>query len=251
MTENGSRDPYRHFPWTKDELEAVFGELHDETDRGRVLLSAAMLDRGLERLLRLRFKGLSHATDKEIDKVLVDLPSACLMGFAARARVAYLIGALDLETCDSLREIAKVRNAYAHKDSPPPLTMYTFDAALNALPEWWGEALLKMCEHVFACVPLEKRPSELLMCLSYTLYMAIGSAINVVATQERQVPLFPDKRYKQQLQQRIELLKAGDPNALEAPLKFATAIREVPCPSRRLEPPPPTPAPETDSSTSQ
>src|SRR6476646_6252378 len=104
-------------PWTQDELHAIWREVTSESDRGCVLLCGALLDRGLEKILRLNFRFQSEAKDDEIDKVLSHTSAkACLVGFASRARVAYLLGLIDKKTSDALRIFARIRNDYAHND---------------------------------------------------------------------------------------------------------------------------------------
>ena len=119
-------------PTTK-EIQAVWGEVFDESDRGCVLLCAALLDRSLERLLRLRFRSLSAASDEEIDKALVDHPAATLLSFTARARVAHLIGIFPPAMSDSLRQLARIRNVFAHRDVVPALSIDVVQPVLDSM----------------------------------------------------------------------------------------------------------------------
>src|SRR5262245_7154010 len=96
-----------HHPWTDEEVNLILREVASESDRGCVLLCGALLDRGLEGLLRLNFRNCSGAEDGDIDKVLTDLPAAPLLNFASRIRVAHLLGLIDKPTSTALRQLAK------------------------------------------------------------------------------------------------------------------------------------------------
>lgn len=121
-----------HDPWTKEELSAIWKEVMVESDRGCIMLCAAHLDRGLEKLLRLKFHSLANVSDSEIDKVLTDYPVAALLGFATRARVAHLLGVIPKDLSIALRKFATIRNEYAHNDNVPPLTEQTMQPILDA-----------------------------------------------------------------------------------------------------------------------
>lgn len=84
-------------------------EFQTETDRGAVLVGAALIDDRLERLLRSHFLGV-----KESSELLVGA-NAPLGSFSARIKTAYCLGLItDMEhhECDIIR---RVRNEFAHK----------------------------------------------------------------------------------------------------------------------------------------
>lgn len=134
MTDEGSR---RFSPWTAAEFGSLLREVGSESDRGCVLLSAAMLDRVMEKLLRVKFRSMSKASEKELDGVLTSQPSAPLLGFASKARVSHLLGLITQQESQALRNFAKIRNDFAHKDILPPLEEATLQPVIDALGGGW------------------------------------------------------------------------------------------------------------------
>lgn len=131
-------------PWTQEELSALWKEVGVESDRGCVLLCAAMLDRMLERMLRLKFRHSSNATDKEIDGLLSGGGQRPLGAFRARNRTAYLLGLIDTQTFDAVQKFADIRNKFAHRDKPPALTKNSVAPVVNLLPKGYVSAIKTM-----------------------------------------------------------------------------------------------------------
>lgn len=121
-------------PLSQEQIQAVWNEVYDESDRGCVLLCAALLDRELGTCLRRKFQELSTVSDEDINKVLMDYPTAALLSFSSRARVAHLLGIIPKEVSQALRQLAIIRNAFAHQDVMPPLSMGTLKPVIDSLP---------------------------------------------------------------------------------------------------------------------
>lgn len=179
-------------PWAQEELDAIWREVITESDRGCVLLAGAMLDRGLERLLRLKFHQLSSASDSDIDKVLsFKEAKACLVGFTARARLAYLMGLINKPTCTALIRFAKVRNAFAHQDTAPPLEVETIRPVSDALPaapaaDWRGCFDVMLNED--SIYRGHKQSRRALAILTITLHVILKEARWKVVNQDDQQP---------------------------------------------------------------
>jgi DNA-binding MltR family transcriptional regulator len=86
-------------------------DLTDESDRGCMLVAAALLEESLE----LRFRDLFQS--KEIPKSVQDSlfgSNGPLATFSSKIKMAYAIGLLPKETFTDLEEIRKMRNQAAH-----------------------------------------------------------------------------------------------------------------------------------------
>jgi DNA-binding MltR family transcriptional regulator len=91
------------------DLQGFLAEFQNESDRAAAILSAALLDEWLRRLL------VSFLIDvpKEVDAMLdVEQP---IGSFGARIRLAYCLGLLDEKLFRLLTLIKKVRNEFAHQ----------------------------------------------------------------------------------------------------------------------------------------
>jgi hypothetical protein len=93
-----------------------FGEcikvMSAESDRGAIVLGAALLDEGLHDLLAAR---MAPPVEPE-DEILDGYRSPC-SSFGARIDLGYRLGAMGLETRASLHLIRKMRNDAAHASS--------------------------------------------------------------------------------------------------------------------------------------
>jgi hypothetical protein len=125
--------------WSVADEAAIIRDMRSESDRGCMLLCAAFLDRGLEKLLRVNFEKSSDATQKEIDSILIRYPEAALGNLTMRARYAHAQGLIDRETSEAIREFANKRNSYAHQDSPPPLGTAIGEGILRKMPKKYRE----------------------------------------------------------------------------------------------------------------
>lgn len=180
-------------PWTNEEISAIWDEVHDESDRGCVLLCAALLDRGLGHCLRLKFRSLSGATDEDIDKVLKDYPTAALLSFSARARVAHLLGIIPKEVSVTLRRFASLRNVYAHEDTAPRLTLDAVQPLLDAM----DNGLRNIVTHLEKLKVLitEKETTGKLRLIAVTagLYLWLADFAPKIASHQDRPPIFPPK----------------------------------------------------------
>ena len=91
-----------------------------ESDRGAVLVVAALLDDALESLLRTQFVD-EPAVMNQVIEPLFDGPIAALGSLAAKAAMAYALGLINQRTFDDIRQIRRVRNAFAHSSEPVSL----------------------------------------------------------------------------------------------------------------------------------
>ena len=83
-----------------------------ETDRAVVILTAAMIDQGLEDVLRARLVQLSTSEDP-----LFDSAYAPLADFNAKIDLAFRIGLLPPNYAKGLHLIRRIRNEFAHNVS--------------------------------------------------------------------------------------------------------------------------------------
>jgi DNA-binding MltR family transcriptional regulator len=86
-------------------------DLTDESDRGCILVAAALLEESLE----LRFRDLFQS--KEIPKSVQDSllgSNGALATFSSKIKMAYAVGLLPRETFTDLEEVRKMRNQAAH-----------------------------------------------------------------------------------------------------------------------------------------
>lgn len=93
--------------------------LQEESDRGCVIVSAAMLDDILSQLLKRR---LAPSLEKK-DELLEDGAAACAT-FSARINLAYRVGLIRASTRATLHLLRKTRNDFAHVSAPT-----TFDSS--------------------------------------------------------------------------------------------------------------------------
>ncbi|WP_217267786.1 MULTISPECIES: MltR family transcriptional regulator [Halomonadaceae] len=80
------------------------------TERGLVLVWAAMLDEMLSRLLE-RFL----VEDKVTQEVLRDGPSGPLTSFSSRTKVAFSLGLIAKDEMQAINKVRTIRNDFAHK----------------------------------------------------------------------------------------------------------------------------------------
>ena len=88
-----------------NDLDAFDTRLHGESDRGAVLIAAALLDAQLESLFRRRLK---HHQDR-----LLGIDGS-LATFANRTRLARALEWIDVETEHDLDIVRNIRNRFAH-----------------------------------------------------------------------------------------------------------------------------------------
>lgn len=87
-------------------------QLDCESERGTVIVSAALMDEALEVLIKAK---LVSSPEKE-DELFVGA-YAPVGSFSAKADFAYRLGLIDLSTRNSLHQIRKLRNDFAHSSA--------------------------------------------------------------------------------------------------------------------------------------
>ncbi len=93
-------------------------QLHLESDRGSVIVAAALLDDALKEVLAAYMLPAVEGDDE-----LLEGPHAPLGSFSARIDCAYRTGLIRMEVRKTLHLIRKIRNAFAHRSE-----MATFDS---------------------------------------------------------------------------------------------------------------------------
>jgi hypothetical protein len=110
-------------------------ELKEHANRGVVMACTAIVDRYLEKLLRLKFSELApDAKPREASFFLTRRPVPPLGAAAIRARMARLLGIIDKQTCDALLLLIQMRNDFAHQETPPALDLPLVNKIYNAIP---------------------------------------------------------------------------------------------------------------------
>ena len=84
-------------------------EFEKESERAKVILSAAMLDEALDALLRATLVPGSGSSDNVFDG-----PNAALGTFSARVDFCYRLGLISNKLTRDLHLIRKIRNEFAH-----------------------------------------------------------------------------------------------------------------------------------------
>lgn len=85
-------------------------EFQKESDRGAVLVGAALLDSRLERILRSHFIQGKHAND------LLDGANAPLGTFSSRIKCCFSLGLMTAHERQELEIIRSIRNLFAHQE---------------------------------------------------------------------------------------------------------------------------------------
>ncbi len=85
-------------------------ELREESPRGIVLISAAMIEEALREMLLARLVPNSSSSD-----VLFDGPMSSFGSFSAKIDGAYRIGLISHQFCRDLHVIRRIRNEVAHQ----------------------------------------------------------------------------------------------------------------------------------------
>ena len=93
---------------TKKQINSTFAEIFKQTDRASALVSSALLEELLERLLLVFFM--------DYDKIKRDLfdGMASLSTMSAKINIAYYLGLIEQYVFEDLTLIRKIRNDFAH-----------------------------------------------------------------------------------------------------------------------------------------
>jgi DNA-binding MltR family transcriptional regulator len=105
-------------------------ELIDESDRGCVLVGAAILEQRLEDIFRQQF-----AINQIPSKIQSDLfnSNGPLSTFSSKIKLAYSFGLIDKSVFQDLETIRKVRNEFAHTSEQVDFTNHSMSKNIEAL----------------------------------------------------------------------------------------------------------------------
>jgi len=98
------------------EYRKLISQIPNMTDQSVVLMCTAMLERTLEKNIRLRLRRL---TKKEHSELFIRGP---LSSFAAQIRMAHALSRFGPKTFAELETIREIRNAFAHATHPITFT---------------------------------------------------------------------------------------------------------------------------------
>jgi hypothetical protein len=116
-------------------MQLVIAETGTHAERGLVLVCGAILDRYLEKLLRMKLADLApNCTKEEIDFLLTKQPLPPLGSAGVRARMARMMGIVNKDTSKALSVFFNIRNDFAHEEVAPKLELTLIDRVYNALP---------------------------------------------------------------------------------------------------------------------
>lgn len=125
----------RTTPYTSEELRNLWAVKRSETDRGRVLATAAVIDNSLEVLLRQKFKQDSGVSDKFLNELISHGKSPPLGTFAVKSAMARACGLIDEQTLKALDILRDIRNDAAHMEEAFKLD----DERLNGIASTFNE----------------------------------------------------------------------------------------------------------------
>lgn len=92
-----------------DKYQLFHREFQTESDRAKVILSAAMLDEALAAMLRARLVPCADSKDQ-----MFDGSNAPMASFSARVDFCYRLGLISSNFARDLHLIRKIRNEFAH-----------------------------------------------------------------------------------------------------------------------------------------
>jgi DNA-binding MltR family transcriptional regulator len=114
-----AEDTFLRLVWEQSQTETVSESTRDlidsmlcESDRGCVLVAAAIIDNELEALFKAVFRANSAATSKDID-FLLTAPLAPLKSTSIKIRLAFALGWIDVDLNKALAALQKLRSAVA------------------------------------------------------------------------------------------------------------------------------------------
>ena len=131
-----AQEKTRDFLAPEQAVALIYEETKTDTNRGVVLVCTAILDRYLEKLLRMKFASLApDVTTEELDFFLIKQPLPPLGSAGLRAHMARILGLIDKDTCNALSTLVKIRNAFAHQEIPPVLDVPLVHTVYKNLPD--------------------------------------------------------------------------------------------------------------------
>lgn len=91
-----------------ERLHTFLNATNGETERGRALIAASLIEEMLEEILR------GFLLDNSATKKLFDDPNAPLSTFSAKASASRALGLISAKEFSDIELIRKIRNAFAH-----------------------------------------------------------------------------------------------------------------------------------------
>lgn len=92
-----------------EDISDAFEAFSEESDRGTVLISAALIDETIGKIIRKTLIVSKNQKDE-----LFEIPYAPLQNFSAKIDISYRLGLINSNTHSALHEIRKIRNVFAH-----------------------------------------------------------------------------------------------------------------------------------------
>ena len=111
-------------------------ELNKESERGCVLVGAALLDEMLGNLLRAKFTEDNHLDSKDIHFLLTKRPVPPLGSFAMRIIFSHAFGLIDGQTRRALDAIRDLRNQCSHFSKEVMIDLNALAPALAIVPKY-------------------------------------------------------------------------------------------------------------------
>ena len=102
-------------------INAFLEVLDPNSDRARVLVATAMIDNGLESLLRWHFMKTDGVKKKDCDFLLKNGLSP-LRSLFVRTQAAFALGLIGRDTRKGIDFVRDIRNECAHNETPPKIT---------------------------------------------------------------------------------------------------------------------------------
>jgi hypothetical protein len=109
--------------------------IFEESDRRTVLVSSAMLDESLGKILRAHFMSVAAATGDDMDFLFERQPLPPLGSLAIKNRFAFCLGLISLEIREAINAFRDVRNEFAHTSHSMSLSAQHIESILNRFSE--------------------------------------------------------------------------------------------------------------------
>jgi len=119
----------------------IRGQLRKESDRGTVIVSAALVEEALEALLKARLAPTNGKDDE-----LFDIPYAPLGTLSAKIDLAYRVGIIRAQLKSSLHLLRKMRNDFAHSSRQLDFTSRSVQGRIRELFKLNRFLLDSMCQ---------------------------------------------------------------------------------------------------------
>jgi len=163
----------------ESEVNRLFGfldKLRKESDRGAVLISAAILDEQLKDILK------AFLTNSKSSNELLESSNAPLGTFSSRINSCYSLGLIQKNEFEELNTIRKIRNEFAHKWNDADFTTPKIKDLTMNLP-WTGPSK----------TDLEKNPKERFNFMVVMLLTDLLWRVRLVEQEKRVDRIWPNK----------------------------------------------------------